>query len=191
MKNYATLLPMIISILNLLVLTATLVAVIWYTVITHRMQQAVVNQVHELVHQRRLANLPAFVAEIKHSGHSDYLELTNIGKGAAINIVIDRVEIRFPTLEPGHIEFDKVLLLLAGEKVLIESREFTLGSAEGGNQNSLTFLDKHAHYDVLVSINFQDVEGSKYIQTLEMGKSGYKHGFVKLVEGKNSLIEHG
>jgi hypothetical protein len=126
--------------------------------------------------------MPAFVADIKHREGADYLELTNIGKGIAVNIAIDRVEVRFPTLKPGNIEFDKVLMLPSGEKVLVESREFIFGQAEGGDPNSLTFLGRHAHYDADVSIRFQDVEGTKYIQTLRMGKSGYEHGFVRLDE---------
>jgi hypothetical protein len=175
---------MVIDILNLIVLTLTLGAVVWYAVITRRMQKAVADQVGELVRQRRLSNMPAFVAEIKYRDGADYLELSNIGKGIAINIAIDHVEIRFPTLKPGYIEFDKVLMLQAGEKVLIESREFAVGHAERGDPNSLTFLGKQAHYDAAVNINFQDVEGTKYVQTLVMGKSGYEHGFVRLYGDK-------
>src|SRR5205085_8988220 len=97
---------MIINILTLIVLTLTLGAVVWYTIITRRMQIAVVEQVRELVHQRRLGIMPAVAANIVSQGGSDFLELRNIGNGLAINIEIDSVEIRFPTLSPGAIKFD-------------------------------------------------------------------------------------
>ena len=85
------------DILNLIILTFTLGAVVWYTIITRRMQQAVVDQVTELVRQRRLSNMPAFIAGIRRRDGGDYLELTNIGKGIAINVAIDSVQIRYPT----------------------------------------------------------------------------------------------
>ncbi len=171
-----------ISILSLVVLALTLGAVVWYTFVTRRMQQAVVEQVRELVRQRQLSNMPAFVADVERRDRADYLKLTNIGKGIAINIAIDDVIIRYPTLQPGRIEFDSVTMLPASESVLVESREFAVASSEDGDPNSLTFLGPNAHYDTDVNIRFQDIEGTRYLQTLRMGKNGYEHGFVKLDE---------
>jgi hypothetical protein len=170
---------MLMTILNFIVLTLTLAAVVWYTIETRRMQIAVSQQVHELVHQTRLTVLPAFVAAVRHIDSSDYLELTNIGNGIAINISIGRVEIRFPTLEPGHVIFDELLMLRPGEKCNLKSRTFIIGSVEGGDKNDLTFLGRHGHFNTDVPIRFQDIEGNKYIQILKMGKDGYVHGFVK------------
>lgn len=151
------------------------------------MQQAVVGQVRELARQRQLSNLPAFVAGIKHRDGADYLELTNIGKGIAINMTIDPVVIRYPTMRPGRIQFDGALMVRAGETIPVESTEFPITSSDPssdeGNRNSLTFLGTHAHYDVDVNIRFQDIEGTNYLQTLRMGPGGYRHGFVKLDEG--------
>jgi hypothetical protein len=170
------------QILSLVVPFLTLGAVVWYTIVTRHMQQAVVAQVTELVRQRRLSNMPAFVAGIKHRDGADYLELTNIGKGIAINVAIENVVIRYPTLQPGHIEFDLVLRIPAGESALVDSREFAFASSNEGDPNKLTFLGGNAHFDTDVRIRFQDIEGTKYVQTLRMGKNGYEHGFVKLDE---------
>src|SRR4051812_6115307 len=106
---------MIINILNLVILALTLAAVIWDTIETRHMQVAVSRQVDELVRQRRLSLMPAFVASIRTRDGADYIELTNIGNGIAINVTIDPVEIRFPTLEPGSIKFEDVLMIAAGE----------------------------------------------------------------------------
>ena len=167
------------EVFSAVILTLTLGAVVWYTIVTHRMQKAVVEQVRELVHQRQLSNMPAFVAAINHDAGEHFLDLTNIGKGIAINVAIDNVVIRYPSSPPSHIEFERALRIEAGATGSIKSRSFGLGSSEDGDPNSLTFLGPHAHYDADVTIRFQDIEGTKYVQTVQMGKSGYQHGFVK------------
>jgi len=167
-----------IDILNLIILTLTLAAVVFYTIVTRRMQQAVVAQGSELVHQRRLSNMPAFIANVRYVDGADYLELLNIGKGIAINVSIDNVIIRYPTSQSSFLEFKGALRIPAGENALLKSID------EDGEQNKLTFLGRHAHYDADVNIRFQDIEGTKYVQTLRMGKNGYEHGFVKLDDSR-------
>src|SRR5205814_410193 len=166
--------------LNLLILAVTCAAVFWYTIETRRMQR-------ELVHQRQLSKMPAFVAAVRHRPDgSDCLELTNIGNGIAINVTIDNAVIRYPTMQSGHIEFDGVLMIRAGDNAPVESTEFPVTTAntspDNGNRNSLTFLGPHAHFDADITIRFQDIEGTKYVQTVRMGKSGYRHGFVELAD---------
>ena len=141
---------MLLQTLSLIVLSLTLGAVIWYTIVTRRMQQAIVEQASELVRQRHLSNMPAFVADIQRCDAEDYLELTNIGKGLAINVSIDNVVIRYPTIQSGHIEFDRVIRIPVGASALIESREFPFA------------------------------EGTKYVQSLRMGTNGFEFGFVRL-----------
>jgi hypothetical protein len=178
LNNPYQVVSMVIDVLTFVVLTLTLAVVFWYTVVTHRMQRAVVAQSRELVRQRQLSNMPALVADIKRLNGADYLQLTNIGKGVAINIAIDDVEIRYPTLQPGHIEFNKVLMLPVGGTASVES-DFFITSGDAADRNSLTFLGPHAHFDADVNIRFQDIEGTNYLQTVRMGKNGYRHGFVK------------
>jgi hypothetical protein len=174
---------MVISILNLIVLTFTLAAVVWYAVITRRMQQAVADQVREFVHQRQLDILPAFVASIQTRDSADYLELNNIGNGIAININIDPVEIRFPSLESRQIIFEKALMLGPRENTCLESKDIFKSGREY-KANHLTFLRRQAHYNAVLNIRFQDIEGNKHIQTLKMGIDGYEHGFVRPYEGE-------
>jgi|SRR5215216_1291231 len=169
---------MVIGILNLIVLTFTLAAVVWYAIITRRMQQAVADQVRELVHQRQLSILPAFVASIQRRDNADYLELNNIGNGIAINISIDPIEIRFPSLESRQIIFETVLMLAPREKICIGSKDL-FKSGKEYKANHLTFLVRHAHYNAILNIRFQDIEGNKHMQTLKMGIDGYEHGFVR------------
>jgi hypothetical protein len=175
----------VVEILTLVILALTLGALLWYTIVTRRIQRAMVAQVDELVRQRQLTTMPAFVATIRRRD-GDYLELTNIGKGIAVNVTVDDVIIRYPTLASGHIEFVPVIRIPAGELALMESMHFVITGSEEGDKNSLTFLGSQAHYDADVTIRFQDIEGTKYAQTVRMGKSGYEHGFVR-VESPNSF----
>lgn len=138
LNNPYQVVSMVIDVLTLVVLTLTLAVVFWYTVVTHRMQRAVVAQSRELVRQRQLSNMPALVADIKRLNGADYLQLTNIGKGVAINIAIDDVEIRYPTLQPGHIEFNKVLMLPVGGTASVES-DFFITSGDAAESQQLNF----------------------------------------------------
>ena len=176
-----------ISILNLIVLTLTLGAVIWYTWITRRMQQEMANQVRELVHQRRLSIMPALVARVNGSS----FEITNIGNGTAINIKIGRVELPMPTLKNSYIAFYETFLLHQGETCTVPYEEYFEGAKFDNKFGGLAHIhEKYAHGIVPIPIEFQDIEGNLYKQIVQMGKGGYKHGFVEPVsEFKKSNSE--
>jgi hypothetical protein len=176
---------MLINVLNLVVLTLTLGAVVWYTWITRRMQQDVANQVRELVHQRRLSIMPALVARV--SGSS--FELTNIGNGTAINIKINRVDLPFPTLKNSYITFQEIFLLHRGETCTVPYEEYLEGAKFDIEFGGLAHIDeKYAHGRVSIPIEFQDIEGNLYRQIVQMGKGGYRHGFVELISESEKPI---
>lgn len=173
-----------IAVLNLIVLTLTLGAVIWYAIVTRRMQQAVTDQVRELVHQRRLSIMPALVARVNR----DKFEVTNIGNGRALNIRIQRTKIPFPSFHNSYYEFEEVFMLRPDETSAVPYEEYFEGGKQEKGFGDLVHIDEdYAHDSVIVSINFHDVEGNAYEQTLIMGKGGYKHGFVKLVREQEEL----
>ena len=174
---------MVIAILNLIVLTLTLGALLWYTVITRRMQQAVVEQARELIHQRRLSIMPALVAKVNR----DKFEVTNIGNGLAINIKIERTKIPFPSFNNCYHEFEEIFMLRPNETCVVPYEKYFEGNKleKGSNISTLTHIhENYAHDKVTVPIRFQDIEGNTYGQTVIMGKGGYKHGFVRLIEGQ-------
>ncbi len=85
--------------------------------------------------------------------------------------------------------FDEVLMLLPGEERVVECMTFLSETATEGEPNQLTFIkEDYAHGTVSIDISFQDIEGNKYTQTLQMGKGGYKQGFVKLVENEATNV---
>lgn len=65
-------------------------------------EQALKEQAEELIRQRRLSILPAFVARFKQdrAGSSPSLYLQNVGNGFAINIEIERIDFISPNTEP-------------------------------------------------------------------------------------------
>jgi hypothetical protein len=170
---------MVMAILNLIVLTLTLGALVAYTVITHRMQKAVAAQVREIVRQRRLSIMPALVARVS----GDKFEVTNIGNGLALNIKIARTKIPFPSFHNSYYEFEEVFLLRPSETSAVLYEEYFEGGKQEKGFGDLVHIDEpYAHDKVIVPIRFQDLDGNTYGQTLIMGKGGYKHGFASLIE---------
>lgn len=155
-------------------------------------EQSLSSQVRELVNQRRLSIMPALLAQIAYRGsenvHREFFILTNIGNGVAINIRIDRVELPFPTTESGHMIFSPLLMLNKGEEGIVHTKTFVWGADEEGESNNFTFIKEgYAHFSIPIHIRFQDIEGNEYIQTLHMGKGGYKQGFVRLINEQNDI----
>lgn len=185
-KDSVNWLPMSIDVLNLIVLTLTLGVVTVYTVITHRIQRTASEQTRELIHQRKLSMMPAIVADV--NAKTDKFELTNIGNGIAINIKIERVEIPFEALSDSYYEFDRVLMLAPKESVTVPYELYIEGSKESVSVTSLIHIrEGQAKGRVVVKVNFQDIEGSKYTQTFVMGKGGYEYGFVEALTGWERL----
>jgi hypothetical protein len=105
------------SFLQTLILALTLVALIWYTFETHRMQEAVGAQVDIAVRQTNLGILPIFVAYIgslqvanDREHLVDVLELENIGNGVALNITVDKIEVELE-YEEGEALFERTALV--------------------------------------------------------------------------------
>lgn len=155
-------------------------------------EQSLSSQVRELVNQRRLSIMPALLAQIAYRGnesvHREFFVLTNIGNGIAINIRINRVELPFPTTESGHMIFSPLLMLNKGDEGIVHTKTFVWGADEEGESNNFTFIKEgNAHFSIPIHIKFQDIEGNEYVQTLHMGKGGYKQGFVRLVNEQSAI----
>lgn len=85
-ENTAAFWQVLIGALSLMVLTATLIALIFYTLYTYRTQQ-------QLVRQIRLSIMPGFAL---HTYNPDYplgLKIMNVGNGVAINVAVKPVRI--------------------------------------------------------------------------------------------------
>ncbi len=100
---------------------ASAIILLFYTIYTRKMQQAIENQVkeqvrqtEELIHQRRLGILPYLVASVKDND----IELANIGNGTALNIeIIPKITSQILSdVNKITYEFEKIPMLSSKEK---------------------------------------------------------------------------
>jgi hypothetical protein len=180
-------------IIQTFVLTLTLFTIVWYTFETYRMQKAVSAQLGISIRQVNLSVLPFFIAHVGKGQADnelhrpvDILELENIGKGEALNVTVDRLDIvmtgdtvqeqeGLDELLPGpYIIFDPTMIIRADDEEMITHRSYIQGQDEP--TETFDWL-KHlkparATIDYDLKIRFMDVLGNRYVQTVHIGKSG-------------------
>lgn len=168
----------ILSVLNTVVLVATFATLILYTKYTYRMQKAIRDQVKiaadqmdELIHQRRLSVMPSFVACPVQPKQSNRINLCNVGKGVALNVIIGDVPIRHESHPEARVVFPPVPVIKPGEEVHPGLNYAGLG--DRGQQNLAmnsppieNYLNDQAYS---LAVKFLDIEGTAYEQTLSMG----------------------
>src|SRR5436853_5123798 len=91
--NTAALWQIVFAAINAALLLATLIVLIFYTLYTYRMQRTARNQTEELIRQRKLSNLPAFIALPVDPRQSNRIRLHNVGRGVALNVTCDDVHV--------------------------------------------------------------------------------------------------
>lgn len=178
------------------VLLLTLVAIVWYTLETRRMQKAVAAQVKTLVQQTNLSIRPIFVAYIgerrmqnEHDLAVDCFELENVGKGIALNITVDSLEIELEddaakdVFPAARLTFDAVLSIQPGQRELVTHQSFTSNEENQPWRGMVDWMNRLKpprairDYDLLV--RFADILGNKWIQIIHVGSSGSWPGVVE------------
>lgn len=175
------------------VLTLTLIAVVWYTFLTLKTHRAIVQQTNVSI-------LPAFdvTVDIKgwitvrtESGEDAYvpgvdskLNLKNIGLGVALNVRIEPLKINYgadlnwlsPDGDEHTMEFVRVNSLAPKEIMSFRGAELHSDEKIGGRYKSVDVLSyllpPKAYGDYEMKIHFTDIMGNKYSQAFHLGKSG-------------------
>lgn len=183
------------------------------TEVSNKMCEIAERQTNELIHQNRLTLLPAFAAKLKQdqSGHSlKFLLLTNIGNGIAVNVQISQLNFsaykgdfigdygfkdyqdwKVQGMRDAFIIFHPIQKLLPGvEEKVTHENHFTDEEQDGlllqkfsyQSYDFLSLLDERSP----LQINFQDLEGNKYQQTITREKENFVPSVVRLVVEPNS-----
>ncbi len=167
----------IIGVINLLVLIATLVVLVFYTKFTYKMQKAVEqqakiasNQTDELIRQRRLSVLPAFVAYPLEPRQDNRLEFHNVGKGVALNVKVQDVRVPHDSYAEARIVFPLVLTIKPDEKKHpgLDFAGIGDGNEKRNAMNSPPISNFLNNGEYTVMVSFLDVEGFAYEQSLNM-----------------------
>jgi hypothetical protein len=181
--------------LQTVILALTLLAVLWYTIETRRMQKAVAAQVQLSVRQVNLSVLPFFVAyvgdilvENERDRYIEALELENIGNGVALNVKIDSLDIDLGgdmrQIYPGaYLSFDPLMSVPKRDKVPAKHVSFVSKEQENNRIPQLDWMHHlkppRAAKDYEMNIRFMDVLGNRYVQIIHIGKSGSWPDIVK------------
>lgn len=194
------------------ILALTLIAVVWYVVLTYRMQRAVTEQLAVSIRQVNLSILPAFVAHVgknraedENRRPVDFLELENVGNGIALNVTIDTLHVTLggdtpfdqegldELLPDPHIIFDAVMIIAAKEAEMVTHRSYV--SRETGESSPTKFdwmnrlTPARATTDHDLKVRFMDVLGNRYVQTIHVGASGSWPDVVEL-DGSKQKYGH-
>lgn len=175
----AALWQVVLSALNIVVLIATFITLVLYTKYTYQMQRAVKQQVtvaaaqtEELIHQRRLSVLPSFVVVPTEPKSSNRINLNNVGKGVAINVVIEDVAVKHISFPEARICFPPVSFIQQGQQIHPGLNYTGLGDRIQQNQamNAPPIENFLNESEYTLTVRFLDIEGNGYQQALRMNQ---------------------
>lgn len=162
----------VISAATLVVLFLTFLALLLYTWYTYKMQKAANNQTEELIHQRRLSVLPAFVAYPLEPRASNRIDLHNIGNGVAVNVKVHDVPVPHDLHPDARITFPLDLTIRPDEQKHPGVAFSGVGEGNEKNMamNAAPIVDFLNDKQYELTVSFVDVEGVEYRQQLRMNK---------------------
>ena len=161
--------------------------------------EAIAGQTQELIYHRRLSILPklsiGFTRQnVFYSPHVvECLELRNIGNGAAVNIAIDDIRLKYADNAFARIRFDKFVFLEPNKEnsptdkfahlhIFIDNEdtappdpvEFATWSVplDYRDNPSAFFRAQTKEQEITLLVRFQDVDGASYSQSVTMGIEG-------------------
>ena len=157
---------------------ASAVILYFYTIYTHRMQQAIEKQVikqnrqtKELIHQRRLGIMPSILVKVTES----YVNATNVGNGTALNVKFENtINNEKLHTEDFRYDIDSILVILPKATGITKIR----------SESDCKIPTDWTGLKAPGKIIFQDIEGNNYNQILEnLDKKGnLRYGFPVLME---------
>jgi len=168
--NTAALWQIVFAAINATLLLGTLVMLVFYTAYTYRMQRTARDQTDELIHQRKLSNLPAFIAYPLDPRQPNRVKLNNVGKGVALNVTCDDVRVASDEHPDGRIIIPAVAAIKPGEDIHPGVDFAGIGDGPERNRamNAPPINNYLNHEDYVLTVNFCDVEGNRYTQRLRM-----------------------
>jgi len=156
------------------VLWATGVVVLLYTVETHYMRQ-------EMVRSNAMQVQPVLITRLDAAppgeGQGDRLWAYNIGKGIALHVTFEEVDINFTDMNfsrKSAVKFFSVDFIEAGHREVVRP-VFGDRIAEGFRERFdwVAHLDsRYASEEFPIIIHYEDIEGRGYTSELQMGKGG-------------------
>ena|SRR5436305_3075680 len=166
----AALWQIILAAINAGLLLGTFAVLIFYTIYTYRLQKTAREQTDELIRQRKLSNLPAFIAYPLEQRQSNRISLRNVGKGVGFNITCDDVPVPSESHPEGRIIIPPTVAIQPGQDAHSGVNFAGLGDRNEQNRamNASPIVNYLNDQDYVLTVRFFDVEGNGYKQNLRM-----------------------
>jgi hypothetical protein len=178
-----------VSIWNAVVQTMTLVVVLFYTILTRRMQQVMARQI-------KLSVMPAFVLSLVQTNMRDVtlgatvfaLHITNIGSGTALNIEVGEVALQILSegrrkIGEPNLRFAALGILRRDETAPLKHHSYSAGQLV--EEDFMIDLEeqiaKPDGASVCLVMTFQDIEGDKYQQEVRLSRVGCSPSAVRAI----------
>lgn len=178
-------------------LAMTLIAVSVSSYLSYRTQQSMVQQINVSILPIMEVNLVTAgdLISFTTAGHAtqgmirareSYIELINVGQGAALNLTIDDIVIpdASPTTWGDPVWFGRLSALQPREKARIQHlqiQDLTKVKVVGMPEpDALRFLNaRHTYRDYELVIRFTDMLGNEYAQPYRIGRRGQSPGVIR------------
>ena len=168
--NTAALWQIVLAAINAALLLATVIVLIFYTIYTYRIQRTARDQTEELIRQRKISNLPAFIALAIDPRQSNRIHLHNVGKGVALNVTCDDVRVPSDDHPDARIIIPPLPAIKPDEA--LHSGVAFAGLGDRNEQNRAMNAPPIVNYlndeTYVLTVRFCDVEGNRYSQRLRM-----------------------
>jgi len=169
----------IISIINIVVLALTFIAIVWYTVETFRLRKINEKQIH--------INIMPLVV-VMNIGNE--IKLKNIGKSPALNVTIDSIKNRASGDSKEKFDFivaESIPFLDVGQETQIPIKPKPIALSGHQNPNPDPFLNpSNPNFleEYTLIINCEDIENSKIQLLINICKKGIIFKKAKWLVGK-------
>lgn len=149
--------------LTLTILFATLIAIIWYTIETNKMQRTMEHQLE--------VSISSFLA-LSCNKNEMALEIANVGNATAMNISIDNLILH--TVDKIEVEFPRYPYLRAGDRRLFQVNTYRNKKIFDFDFYDHIVSEDHVNNNYSVVVRFEDVLRRKKHQRIKLYISGPK-----------------
>jgi len=181
-----------ISIINIIVLALTFIAIIWYTVETFRLRKITSDQ---LLYNIR----PVIILELKRDGKKDYepitkekrtqlpingivAEIKNIGEGIATNIDVEKIVVTDSVGKEIFIVTGEIMPLARAEKEEVGFYVICEHQFEAEYVKQKIFNGEFRN-DGMIKIYYDDLQGNRFYTLMKQKEKGGEWNFYETKKG--------
>jgi len=161
------------------ILVGTGIAIVWYTVETYYLRRESMRQTDALIHPLLIAGIDKI--ESRDTGrYEDTVVVRNVGKGPALYVEVEDVELAHPDLGQIVTRFQIIDVVPVGERVVVGAVTYFCGDGRTATElgGSIAHLNpSYANASYMMVIRCRDTNGAEHKSVVQMGV-----GRIRLVD---------